>query len=196
MSHRHGASPTRTRTTPAATAVQTTDAGEPFVTRFRMRERLLSSSDEFYVETASGKRAYRIDVMAPHLRDTLTLKDMRGNETYRIQGDYARYRDMLSIHRRGEKVAVVKAAKVAHHDDRYSVKIRGASDLSIQGDILQHEYSINREGAPIAIVSSDWFQLRDAYGVEVAPGEDAALILAVTVCIDTMSQASKSRLQA
>jgi uncharacterized protein YxjI len=29
--------------------------------------------------------------------------------------------------------------------------------------------------------------VRDTYGVEVAPGEDDALLLAVTVCIDALS---------
>ena len=29
--------------------------------------------------------------------------------------------------------------------------------------------------------------MRDTYGVEIAPGEDEALVLAITVCIDAMS---------
>jgi len=36
----------------------------------------------------------------------------------------------------------------------------------------------------VAEVSKRWFRVRDTYGIEVAPAQDDALILAVTVCID------------
>jgi uncharacterized protein YxjI len=32
-----------------------------------------------------------------------------------------------------------------------------------------------------------WFRVRDTYGIEIAPEQDDALILAVTVCIDQMT---------
>lgn len=40
-------------------------------------------------------------------------------------------------------------------------------------------------------VSKRWFRVRDTYGVAVAPGQDDALVLAVTVCIDHLT--SKDR---
>jgi uncharacterized protein YxjI len=39
----------------------------------------------------------------------------------------------------------------------------------------------------VARVSKRWFRVRETYGVEIAPGEDNALLLAVTVCIDALS---------
>ena len=38
----------------------------------------------------------------------------------------------------------------------------------------------------VAEIAKRWFRVRDAYGVEIAPGEAEALILAVVVCIDQM----------
>ena len=40
----------------------------------------------------------------------------------------------------------------------------------------------------MAEVSKRWFRVRDAYGIEVAPGQDDALILAVAICIDRMGR--------
>jgi uncharacterized protein YxjI len=40
----------------------------------------------------------------------------------------------------------------------------------------------------VAEVSKRWFRIRDTYGIEIAPGEDDALILALTVCIDQMTR--------
>ena len=38
-----------------------------------------------------------------------------------------------------------------------------------------------------AEVSKKWFRLADTYGVEVAPGQDPVVILAVTAVPDTMA---------
>jgi uncharacterized protein YxjI len=40
----------------------------------------------------------------------------------------------------------------------------------------------------VAEVSKRWFRIRDTYGIEIARGQDDALILAVTVCIDQMTR--------
>ena len=47
------------------------------------------------------------------------------------------------------------------------------------------QYSVRRE--KVAEVSKKWFRVRDTYGVEIEPGQDDILILAVTVCIDQMA---------
>ena len=38
-------------------------------------------------------------------------------------------------------------------------------------------------------MSKRWFRVRDTYGVEIEPGEDDALVLAITVCVDALSHA-------
>lgn len=157
--------------------------------RYRMRERLLAFGDDFYVETGVGQRAFWVDGKALRARDTLLFKDMRGNELYRIQEKVARVRDTMSIYRGRDVVAVVKKAMVTPVRDRYAVSIPGTADMDAQGTILQHEYRIQRGGVPVANVSKRWFRVRDTYGVDIAPGQDDLLILAVTVCIDAMSQA-------
>ena len=75
--------------------------------------------------------------------------------------------------------------------DRFTVELAGGGELDVEGDILDHEYQITREGIPVANVSKRWFRVRDTYGVAVAPGQEDALVLAVTVCIDHLT--SKDR---
>ena len=70
--------------------------------------------------------------------------------------------------------------------DRWVVKIGNGPDLDVQGNILDHEYSIGEGRDKVAEVSKKWFRIRDSYGVSIDPGQNDALILAVTVCIDQM----------
>ena len=52
---------------------------------------------------------------------------------------------------------------------------------------IRDKMTIERDGEKVAEVSKRWFRIRDTYGIEIAPGENDALILAATVCIDEMS---------
>jgi uncharacterized protein YxjI len=52
---------------------------------------------------------------------------------------------------------------------------------------VRDKMAIDREGQAVARVSKRWFRVRDTYGVEIAPGEDDALVLAIAVCVDAMS---------
>jgi uncharacterized protein YxjI len=52
---------------------------------------------------------------------------------------------------------------------------------------LDHEYQITHDGIPVANIFKRWFRVCESYGVAVGPGQDDALILAVTVCIDHLT---------
>jgi uncharacterized protein YxjI len=93
----------------------------------------------------------------------------------------------MDIERDGKTVATIKKALVSPLRDRYSIDVEGGDDLEAKGNIVDHEYKIERGGDTAAEVSKRWFRVRDTYGIEIAPDQDDALILAVAVCIDQMT---------
>ena len=60
--------------------------------------------------------------------------------------------------------------------------------MEAKGNVVDHEYKIERDGDKVAEVSKRWFRVRDTYGIEVAPGQDDALLLAAAVCIDRIAK--------
>jgi uncharacterized protein YxjI len=82
---------------------------------------------------------------------------------------------------------MVKKAIISPVRDRFSVSIKGGPDLEVKGNILDHQYTIGEGRDQVAEASKKWFRVRDSYGVEIEPGQDDLLILAVTVCIDQMA---------
>jgi uncharacterized protein YxjI len=157
------------------------------VHRYQMRQKLLSIGDDFTVEDESGKRAFTVDGKALRLRSTLRFLDANGTELYKIQKKVARVRDTMEVERAGGGVAAkVHNAVLTPLRDRWSIDVPGGQDLSAVGNVLDHEYRIERGRQPVATVSKAWFRVRDSYGVEVAAGEDAALMLAIAVVIDMM----------
>jgi uncharacterized protein YxjI len=59
--------------------------------------------------------------------------------------------------------------------------------MNVQGNILDHEYSIKQGFKKVAEVSKKWFRITDTYGVEVEEGQNDILVLAIAVVIDTMA---------
>ncbi|MDF2749345.1 MAG: hypothetical protein K0T00_520 [Gaiellaceae bacterium] len=158
-------------------------------TKYRMREKLFAVGDDFWIENAEGERAFKVDGKALRIRDTFVLEDASsGAELYKIQEKKLSIRDKMEIERGGETVATVKKALITPLRDRFSIEVEGGEDMEAKGNIVDHEYKIERGGEKIAEVSKRWFRIRDTYGIEIAPGQDEALILAVSVCIDQMAR--------
>ena len=67
----------------------------------------------------------------------------------------------------------------------------GGQDLEIQGNILDHEYSMEAGRHKVAEVSKKWFRLADTYGVEIEPGQNDVVILAATVALDMMAHPAR-----
>lgn len=156
-------------------------------TRYQMREKLVDIGDDFWIEDEHGERAFKVDGKAIRVRNTLILEDAGGREVAKIQERIARVRDTLEIEGPdGDTIATIHKAMVAPLRDRYRISVAGGEDLEAQGNIVDHEYEITADGKKVAEVSKRWFRVRDTYGVEVAPGQDDALVLAITVGIDQL----------
>jgi uncharacterized protein YxjI len=132
-------------------------------TRYLPREKLLTFGDDFWIENDRGERVFLVDDKVLRVRDT------------------------MAVERGGDKVATVHKALISPLRDRFTVDLEDGGRLEVEGDILDHEYQITRDGIPVANISKRWFRVRDTYGVAVVPGQNDALVLAVTVCIDHLT---------
>ena len=154
-----------------------------------MREKLVSIGDDFWIENAQGQKTFKVDGKALRVRDTLNFEDRNRNVLVKIQERKLRVKDSMEVEDAdGKQVAMVKKAIISPVRDRWTVKIKGGPDLEVQGNILDHEYSIGEGRDKVAEVSKKWFRVRDSYGVEIDPDQDDIVILAITVCIEQMAQ--------
>ena len=155
---------------------------------YRMRQKLVSIGDDYWIENDQGERVYKVDGKALRVRQTLIFEDARGAELVKIQERMLRARDSMEIEDRdGRRVAMVKKAMITPVRERWTVKVADGPDLEVKGNIVDHEYAIEDGRDKVAEVSKKWFRVADTYGVEVAPGQDPVVILAVTAVLDTMA---------
>ena len=155
---------------------------------YQVREKMLSIGDDLWIENDAGERVFKVDGKALRVRKTMVFEDTEGRELCKIQGRVLRVRDSMEVEDPdGERIAMIKKAVISPLRERWVVDRPDAPDLKVQGNVLDHEYEIKRDGDLIAKVSKKWFRVRDTYGIEVRSGEDVPLMLALTVAIDQMS---------
>jgi len=155
---------------------------------YRVRQKLFSIGDDYWIEDDHGERVFKVDGKAMRVRKTLIFEDAHGSELLKIQERMLRLRDTMEIEDRdGHSVATVTKAMITPLRERWTARVANGPDLDVQGNILDHEYTIDDGQSRVAEVSKKWFRVADTYGVEVAPGQDPALLLAIAVVLDTMS---------
>ncbi len=156
------------------------------VRRFRMREKLASIGDDFWIEDEDGNaRLPREREGGPRPRH-VRPRGRTGNEVAKIQERKLSVRDKVAIERDGHTIATVHKALVGIRD-RFAIDVEGGPDLKAHGNIVDHEYEIERDGDTVANISKKWFRVRDTYGVEINAGEDEALLLATVVALESLT---------
>src|SRR5690348_18366447 len=85
-------------------------------THFRMRQKLVSIGDDYWIEDDQGDRVFKVDGKALRARKTLIFEDAHGNELLKIQERMLRIRDTMEIedadgHSRSEERRVGKECR-------------------------------------------------------------------------------------
>ena len=160
---------------------------EPPPRRFQMREDLLSIGDDYWIENEAGMKVFHVDGKVARIRDTWELEDHSGRALAKIKERKLTVRDKMTIEFADGTEATVKKALVGLRD-RFHIELDGGEDLKAKGNIIDHEYEIERDGQEVAEISKKWFRIRETYGVEVRHDTDPVLILAITVAIDGMTR--------
>ncbi len=159
----------------------------PVGTRYQMRQKMFAIGDDFWIDNQDGEHAFKVNGKALRIRSTFILESPSGEELLKIQEKKLRIRDTMEIERGAETVAKIHKALITPLRDRFAIELADGGELGAKGNVVEHEYQIERDGERVAEISKRWFRVRDTYGIEIAPGENDALILAATVCLDEMT---------
>jgi uncharacterized protein YxjI len=163
------------------------------MTRYQVRERMFSIGDDFWITDELGNRVFLVDGKALRLRETFELRDAAGAVLATVKKKLVAIRDTMEIEHDGQIVATVRRAMISPLHHRSVIDLADGSQLEAVGNLVDKEFDILAAGQPIAHISRAWFRLRDTYGVDVAPGENDALILTIAVCLDRIHHDEEDR---
>ena len=157
-------------------------------TKYQIRQNMISIGDDLWIENEEGQKVFKVDCTVLRIRKTLVFEDARGNKLAQIQERLLTIKDTMVIEdANGKDIATVKKALIAPFRDKWDVKVKNGPDLDVQGNILDHEYTVKQGRDKVAEISKKWFRLTDTYGVEIDPGQNDIFILAIAIAVDMMA---------
>jgi uncharacterized protein YxjI len=175
--------------TPAASSPENAASQTPGgVNRYVMRQRVFALGQDFNINNAAGQPVFKIDGKVRLVKEALKFRDMQGNLLYKLDEKVLRIRESFDILKPdGSLAAKVHNAIIDPLRERFTIEIPGGQDMMTMGKVIWAQYDILRNRQPVAKISKQFSWIgRDQYVVDVYPGEDDCLILAITVVIDMM----------
>jgi uncharacterized protein YxjI len=158
------------------------------INRYIMRQRIFAIGQDFTINNAARQPVFKIDGKVRLVKESLKFRDMQGNLLYKLDERVIRIRESFDIlNANNQVVAKVHNAIIDPLRERFTIEIPGGQDMTTMGKVLWAQYDITRSGRPVAKISKQFSWIgRDQYVVDIFPGEDDCLILAITVVIDMM----------
>ena len=156
-------------------------------TTYQMRQQMMSIGDDYWIENDARQRMFHVDGKALRLRKTLVLESSDGRALFTIKKQMVSIRDTMDIENAAGTIATVKKALISPLHDKFEIEFANGGEWTAQGKIGDHEYHVEGPSGRIADVSKRWFRVRDSYGIHVAPGQNDALVLMITIAIDQLS---------
>jgi uncharacterized protein YxjI len=151
---------------------------------YLIRERFFRLGEDSDITDDQGRPVLQVDGKVLTLHDRLVLRDPEGREVAQVRRKLVAMRPTYQISVGGEEAAEVRKHLFTPFHDRFTIDVPGPDDLEMEGDLLDHEFTLRRGGETVATVSKRWFSMRDTYAVDVAPGQDDLLILASVLALD------------
>ena len=152
--------------------------------RYLVREKLFSIGGDSWITDEQGNKVFLVDGKALSLRGTFELKDASGAIVATIHKKFFSIGDTMEIEHDGAVAATVHKQVLSLLRHRATIDIPGRGRLEATGDIIDKEFEIRDGHQVVAQISRAWFRLRDTYGVDVAPGENDALVICIAICLD------------
>jgi len=151
---------------------------------YLIRERFFHLGEDFDITDEEGRPVLHVDGKVFSLRDRLVLRDPAGREVAEVRRKLVALRPTYQVSAGGQEIAEVRRHMFTPFGDRFTIDVPGPDDLEMRGNLLDHEFTIERGGETVATASRRWFSMRDTYAVDVAPGQDDLVILAAVLALD------------
>jgi uncharacterized protein YxjI len=171
-------------TTPSVSAAPQGPAGQNQT--FVLNQKLISLTGDLWIEDGQGNRAFEVDGKMLSLHGMHVLKDLNGQTLYEISKPIAPHvHKTIEIKRDGHVAATVQEAIFHLGGDKFKITLAGGQELTVHGDWSNRVFQVkDPAGREVIDASRMWFSLHDGYGIQIVPGFEVPLGLAICVALE------------
>jgi len=155
----------------------------PGWTRFIVKSKFGAGRD-FAVLDLAEQQQYFVDGKMG-MRPKAEIRDAADRPVYRVTGQlFGVPKRMTIADADGHEVASLKAKMFSPIKSRMTLTMANGADWQLEGSLMEKEYSISSDGAPVVQITQKWVTVRDTYTLDLAAGIDAGMALAVLWAVD------------
>ena len=172
--------------------------GQPVI--YVLNQKLISLTGDLWIEDGQGNHAFEVDGKLLSLRGTHVLRDLGGQALYEISKSLAPHvHKTIAISKGGQTAATVQEAIFHLGGDKFKITLAGGQELTVHGNWMNREFQVKDQAGRVVIdASRAWFTIHDAYGIQIAPGFEVPLGLAIVVAlerVEVQEQGNQSPIQ-
>jgi uncharacterized protein YxjI len=173
-----------TETPPSVPVASQMPGGQ--VQTFVLNQKLISLTGDLWIEDGGGNHAFEVDGKLLSMHGTHVLKDLNGQPLYEISKPLAPHvHKTIEIKKDGKVSATVQEAIFHLGGDKFKITLAGGQELTVHGNWSNREFQVkDQAGGQVIDASRMWFSIRDAYGIQITPGFDVPLGLAICVALE------------
>jgi uncharacterized protein YxjI len=169
---------------PVASVAEQNATGGTFV----LNQKLISMTGDLWIDDSNGNHAFEVDGKFLAVRRSLLLKDTSGQELYEINKSLAHVHTTFEVKRGDKVVATIQKALMSFIGEHFTITAADGSQMKVTGNWAGREFHIQKDGTDVIYASRQFFSIHDAYGIQVAPGFDAPLALAIVVALEQVEK--------
>jgi uncharacterized protein YxjI len=169
---------------PSVPPASTTAGGQ--VRTFVLNQKLISMTGDLWIEDGQRNRAFEVDGKLLSMHGTHVLKDLNGQPLYEISKPLAPHvHKTIEIKKDGKVAATVQEAIFHLGGDKFKITLAGGQELTVRGNWSNREFQVkDQAGGQVIDASRMWFSIHDGYGIQIAPGFEVPLGLAICVALE------------
>jgi uncharacterized protein YxjI len=160
---------------------------------YQVRESRLPIGDDYVIDHDPGGRLFVVDGRLLRVRESLRITDTEGAEVFKLQGTVLGLKNVLTVSREGVEIATVrKQTPQESGPEQYVVELPRSEHVEVIGKPADRAYNLSYSGHVVATITHARMALASGYRVQIAPEQDDAVVLAVTICLDVMSRPTRT----
>jgi len=171
-------------TPPSVPAASQMPGGQ--IQTFVLNQKLISLTGDLWIEDGGGNHAFEVDGKLLSMHGTHVLKDLNGQPLYEISKPLAPHvHKTIEIKKDGHVAATVQEAIFHLGGDKFKITLAGGQELTVHGNWSNRVFQVKDQAGSLVIDASRmWFSIHDAYGIQITPGFEVPLGLAICVALE------------
>jgi len=152
--------------------------------RYQMQQKLLSIGNDGNIYDEHGDVLYRANGRFWTIQDRVDVVDAHGTAVGTVHSKMLSLQKTFVVEIDGQEAAEI-VQKLFSLRKNFDIHLATGDRWALHGDWLDHAFTITgTSGETIATISRAWVTVTDAFGIDIADGQNDLLVLMTVVALE------------